>query len=312
MKIKREAKIGLFALITLFALYWGISWLQGKDIFNRTNVYYATYDQVNGIQKSSAIVIKGFKVGVIGDISYDPRKSDKIVLQFNVDSDYKIPANSQARIYSDGLLGGKAIEIVMGNAEQYLQSGDTLHSSADKDILELAGSELEFLKQKVTQVADNLNKTLTSINGVFEDNSANLNKTLANIAEMTGSLNGVVTGQRESLESIVANINTLSAVLKDKADNIENIVDNLDGFSGSLAEADIKGVAENLSAAVAQLQGLLASVNKGEGSLGKLLNDDALYDSLLEASGNLGGLLEDLKENPGRYVNISVFGRKNK
>ena len=312
MKMKREVKVGLYALLMLLALYWGINFLRGKDIFNRTDTYYATYDQVNGIQKSSAIVIKGFKVGVVGNIKYDPHKSDMILLEFNINSKYKIPENSQARIYSDGLLGGKAIEIVLGNSERFLQNRDTLHSSADKDILELAGSELEIMKQKVTVITDNITQTLVSLNKILEENSSNINNTMSNIAEMSASLNHVVTGERENLRGIISNINDIAGTIKRNAGNIDAIMSDLGEFGDKLAEVDVKAMADNLTSSLDRLNSMLASVDDGEGTLGKLLKDDGLYDSLASASGNLSELLEDLRKNPGKYVNITVFGGRNK
>lgn len=312
MKMRREAKVGLYALLMLLALYWGINFLRGKDIFNLTNTYYATYEQVNGIQKSSAIVIKGFKVGVVGDIKYDPRQSEKIVLAFNINSKYKIPENSQARIFSDGLLGGKAVEIVLGNSEVYLKSKDTLHSSADKDILELAGSELEVIKQKFTVIADNLAKTLVSLNNILEQNSESIKGTLSNLSEVTSSLSYVLTSEREHLRGIIANINDFTATLRRNSGNLDSMLTNFGDFSGRLAEMDIKAMGDNLNASLDRLSSIMASVEGGEGSLGKLLRDDGLYDSLTSATGNLSELLEDLKANPAKYVNITVFGRRTK
>lgn len=309
--MRREVKVGLYALLMLIALYWGINFLRGKDIFNRTDTYYATYDQVNGIQQSSAIVIKGFKVGVVGDIKYDPRRSDMIVLEFNINSKYKIPENSQARIFSDGLLGGKAIEIVLGNSERFLNNRDTLHSSADKDILELAGSELEVLKQKVTEIADNLTRTLRSLNGILEDNSASIKGTMDNLSQMTASLNHVITGERENLRSIVANINSLAATLARNAGTIDTLMADLGGFGDKLSAVDVEAIGNNLTESLEKLNAALSPVSDGSGTLGKLMADDGLYDSLTETMENLSALLEDLRANPGKYVNITVFGSRN-
>lgn len=312
MKIKREAKIGLYALLMLVALYWGINFLRGRDLFNMTNTYFGTYEQVNGIQKSSPIMIRGFKVGVVGDITYNPQKSDRVILHFNIKSKYKIPENSQARIYSDGLLGGKAVEIIYGNSQKFLQEGDTLHSTIDKGLLEMAGSELEELKQKATVLLDNMNKTLESVNGLFVDNSKSINTTLNNFAQMSTSLNSVITGERKTLQELLQNINALSATLKQNAGNIDNIITNFEGFSQNLASTDVKAIADNLSATLAQLDCTLSQINNGNGTVGKLITDDELYNSLHKAVSDLSALLEDVKAHPGRYVTVSVFGRKQK
>jgi phospholipid/cholesterol/gamma-HCH transport system substrate-binding protein len=312
IKIGRELKVGLFALITLAALWWGMSFLKGSDLFNTNNVYYAMYDQVNGVQKAAAITIKGYKVGVISDITFDPAKSSKIILHFSIKSRYDIPEDSYARIYSDGLLGGKAVEIELGNSDSYLASGDTLRASMDKDILDIAGSELEFLKQTVGTLATNMNAALANMNKIMEANAGSLSATLGNIAEMSESLKDVVKSEEGDLRAIIANMNTLSATLRDNSGKIDRIVTNFENFSDSLSSAEIPTLIASLSGSLEELNATLGTVNREEGTLGKMVGDPALYDSLVTASSNLSLLLEDLRENPKRYVHFSVFGRKDK
>lgn len=311
MKLSKEVKIGIFALLTLLALYWGVNFLKGSDMFSRNNHYYATYDQVNGIQKSSAIVVKGFKVGVISDISYDPQKSEKIVLEFTIKSKFKIPENSKARIYSDGLLGSKAVEIELGDSDRFLADRDTLRSEIGVGLFEMAGSELEFVKQKAGRLVDDLTLTLNNINTLLTGNQAALTSTMNNLSQMTSSLNQVMQAQSGALGSAISNISSLSSTLKDNAGRIDNILGNVEQFTDSLRGADLTGTVNNLSQTLDEFNGLLAAANSGEGTLGKLFADEALYDSLVVASGSLSRLLEDIKAHPGRYIHLSVFGRRN-
>ena len=146
LKLSREFKIGFFGILMIAALYWGINFLKGRDLFTSSVHYYAVYDQVNGLQSSAAVLIKGYKVGSISDISFDPERSDKVVVEFSIKSKFKIPDDTKARIFSDGLMGGKAVELELGKSAKYLQQGDTLFSEINKDFLEVAGSEFEFLK----------------------------------------------------------------------------------------------------------------------------------------------------------------------
>lgn len=312
IKLKREVKVGLFALITLFALYWGINFLKGRDLFNINNTYYAMYDQVNGIQKSSAIVIKGFKVGVISDITYNPAQSDKIVLHFSIKNKFKIPENSSARIYSDGLLGGKAVEIELGNSDKYLHDGDTLPSFMDKDLFDIAGSELEFLKQKLNTLTNDISKTLENVDMLITDNAVSIATTFTNIAEISESLKNVVSSEEGDLQDIVKNMNALSATLRDNSGKIDRIVSNVENITDSLNHANIPTLVGNLSHSLGEMNDVLVKINRQDGTLGKLVGDDALYDSLVSATSNLSSLLEDLKENPGEYVHFSLFGRKKK
>lgn len=307
-KIRREAKVGIFALITLAALYWGVNFLRGRDLFNRYNNYYATYDVIAGVQKSSAITIKGFKVGVVSNISYNPSVSEKIVVEMNIRSKFKIPENSKARVISGGILSGKEIIIEYGDSERYLEDRDTLRSEMDPGLLEMAGPELEMIKQRVSNLMNDLTRTLDNVNGVLEANSANITSTIENLADITSSLNRVVSSEEGTLKEVVANINTLSQTLENSSQNIENIIGNVETFTDSLSKADIPLLVNNLSITMEKLNGTLAKVNDGKGTLGKLVHDEELYNSLSEASLNLSVLLEDLQKNPERYVQFSLFG----
>lgn len=304
MKMRREVKIGLFALLMMFALYAGINFIKGSDIFSGNTTYYAEYEQVNGVQKASAIMVKGYKVGVISDIIFDPQRSDKIVLEFSIKSKFRIPDNSKARVYSDGLLGGKAVEIEMGDSPRYLEKGDTLRSEMDKGLFDTAGSDIELMKQKAGQLVNDLSTTLANINIILEGNRESLSATMNNLAHMSSTLNSVVQGQSASLSSLIANLNRLSATLGDNAHRVENIMGNVEDITGSLAEADFGTMAGNLSSALDEFNKALA----GDGSLGKLMHDDSLYNSLNEAAGNLSNLIEQIGENPGPFVSLSVFG----
>ena len=308
IKMKREVKIGLFAVFTLLALYWGINFLKGRDLFNQNMTYYASYDQVNGVQGSSAVFIQGVKVGAVTDIIFDPTRSDKVVLELNIKSKYRIPDNSEALIFSDGVLGGKALEIRMGNSSTYLENGDTLRSAVDKGFLEVAGSEFEGMKQKATVLMNNINTTLESLNKVLADNSANINETVSNLAGISGVLEEVMQDGKKDLRGIIQNIHLLTATLEDNASKVDRIIANVEGFSDSLNRSNVPQLVNELTVTASELNAVIGKINSGEGSLGRLMQDEALYDSLVTASGNLARLLEDVKENPGRYIHISVFG----
>lgn len=311
-KLSREFKIGFFGIAMAALLFWGINFIKGKDIFSSTNKYYAVYDQVNGLQASSPISIKGYKVGTISDISYNPRSSDNVIVEFSIKHKYKIPVNSKARIYSDGLLGGKAVEVQLGDSHEFLQKGDTLFSVTDKDFLEVAGSEFEFLKQKVNTVAVDVSNTLSTINSLLAENRGSIQTTLANTAMMSESLNDIISSEKGSLKQMVANMNALSSKLREKTGQIDNIINNVENFSDSLSQSQIPTTIAELSTTLRLLNQTIETINKGEGTVGKFINDKALYDELLSSSTNLSMLLEDLRTHPGRYLNISVFGRKNK
>lgn len=311
-KLSREFKIGFFGILMIASLYGGINFLKGSDIFTASKRYYAVYDQVNGLQASANVVIKGYKVGSITGMSYDPRKSDKVILELSVKRRYRIPDNSKARIFSDGIMSGKSVEIELGDSPTFLNEGDTIFSSSQKDFLEVAGSEFEFIKQRANDLVTEMIRTLNNINKVVADNKANIDATMGNLASMSGNLDAMVAQERNSVHAILSNFNELSAILNSKSDQIGNIITNVESFSDSLSRSQIPTVIAEMSATLSQLNSTLERVNQGEGTVGRFLNDEQLYKELVEASNNLSVLLEDIKIRPGRYVNFSIFGRRNR
>ena len=287
LKLSREFKIGFFGILMIAALYWGVNFLKGTDLFTSSVHYYAAYDQVNGLQPSAAVVIKGYKVGTISDISYDPQRSNNVVVEFAIKSKFKIPKDTKARIFSDGIMGGKSIELELGRSDAYLHEGDTLFSEINKDFLEVAGSEFEFLKQRANDVISEMIVTLRGINKLLSDNSANLNATIGNVAAITGDLRSVVADEKGSLRETISNVNDLSRTLRDKTGQIDRIFTNVERFSDSLSQSRIPTLVAQMNGTLAELNRTLAKVNDGDGTVGKFVNDQALYDSLVQASSNL-------------------------
>ena len=209
-------------------------------------------------------------------------------------------------------MSGKSIELELGRSDAYLHEGDTLFSEINKDFLEVAGSEFEFLKQRANDVISEMIVTLRGINKLLSDNSANLNATIGNVAAITGDLRSVVADEKGSLRETISNVNDLSCTLRDKTGQIDRIFTNVERFSDSLSQSRIPTLVAQMNGTLAELNRTLAKVNDGDGTVGKFVNDQALYDSLVQASSNLSALLLDLKQHPGRYVHFSVFGRRDR
>ena len=304
--MRKEVKIGLFAIAMLLCAWAGIRFLSGIDLFSRSNVFYAAYNKIDGVQTASPIFIKGVKVGTVTAIHFDPSKSKEVVLELTVRRQYAIPSDSEAGIYSDGLLGAKAIGIALGESAEMLRSGDTIRTQYSADLMEVAGSELEFLKQKVTQVTSDLSTTLHTLNSLIENNADNIGGTVRHLNSLSGNLDDVLSTQRETLRGMIGSLAEFSSALGDNASQIDSVLTGLGRFSTSLAES---GLAENLAKTSDELNAVLGRLNEGEGSMGQLLQDTELYDNLTAAGDNLSKLLSDLKEHPGRYVHFSLFGR---
>ena len=222
--MKREVKIGIFAVAMIGVAWAGIRFLKGFDIFSRNVEYYAAYDQINGVQNASPIMMKGVKIGSVTRLSFDPARSDKVVLQFTIKRQYRIPTDSEAKIFSNGLMGAKAIEITYGTADTYLQKGDTLRSSRDRDLMDMAGSELDFFKQKVSQLTTDLSRTLENLNGLMETNADNIAGTLGNLNSVTGDMAEILSAEKNSLKSALDNLSKFSDMLGENAGRVDSII----------------------------------------------------------------------------------------
>lgn len=304
--MRREVKIGIFAVVILLSAWAGIRFLSGLDLFSRTRVYYASYDNVSGVQMATPIYIRGVKVGTVTGISFDPEKSDDVVLALSVRRQYDIPSDTEAKLFSDGIMGGKAVELLLGRSSQMLKSGDEILTRQEPDLMAVAGGELQGLSSKITALADELSQTLSGINALVKDNAESISGTMTHLNSISGNLDSVLASERESLRAAIKSLSEFSSALGENSAQIDSMLTGLGRFSTELADSHI---AESLAVTAKELNALLESLNSGEGSMGKLFSDEALYDSLAEATDNLSALLADLKERPMRYVHFSVFGK---
>lgn len=292
----------------LFALWAGVRFLSGIDIFSRNLTYYASYENTSGLQTAAPVTIHGVKVGTIESITFDPKKGNDVEVAIAVKRQYRLPKDTRAVIYNDGLMGGKAIMLELGTSTEMLQRGDKIISVAGSDMMASIGGELGDLKGKISVVADNLAKTLENINTLVEQNAESLSGTMSNLNSISSSLDGVLKTERKNIEGIVTSLNGLAEMLDQNTERFDRIISNVDAVAEQLEQAQVDSLVRAFTSTADNLSTMLASINAGEGSLGELISDKELYDNLAKASGNLSALLADLKEHPARYVHFSVFG----
>lgn len=304
--MKREVKIGIFGVAMILLAWGGIRFLSGLDILSRNVEYVAVYDQVNGVQEASAVMMKGVKIGTVSAIELTPSISDQVAIHLLIKRAYRIPSNSEARIFSDGLMGGKAVEIVLGDDATYLEEGDTIRSSRSRDLMDVAGSELDFFKQKFATIADDLSRTLNNLNSILESNAGHLNQTMNNLDQLSGDVADLMRTEKADLERAVNGLSQFATMLGESAPKVDSL---LGGVNTLVSKLDEEQVAQKLASAIASLDEVLAEIEGGEGTVGRLMSDEQLYKNLTAASENLALLLEDLKANPARYVHLSVFGK---
>ena len=288
----------MYALLIFLGAWAGIRFLSGADIFGRTHTYYVYYDNASGLQNASAVVIRGVKVGQVSNVAIAEDEPSKVAVTLAVSKDYAIPVDSKAKVFSAGLMGGQAIELVIGSSAEMLEPGAKIAPLVEPGMIDMLTSEFGDIKEKLVSMMDNINVTLNSLNGLVDSNNANISAAIAN-------LNGVLADIEQS--DIVANLDSFTGTLKNNGEKIDSIVANVGNLTASLDEQQ---TGAKLAQSVEQLNALLAKFNESDGTVGSLLNDKALYANLAEASNNLSLLLEDLKEHPKRYVHFSLFGGK--
>ena len=303
LNLSKEQKVGLFSLSILVALYILINFLSGIDIFNKSNTYYAIYDNVEGLTPTGPVYIRGLKVGTVESINYLQEK-DVFLTKLRVSSNYAIPKNSVAEIYSEGILGSKAVRINIGNDNIYLQSRDTIQSATEKGIMAMISTEIIPLKDQMSNLIATLNSTLTNVNDILDPQAKeNISASLANLRKTMGNIESIssnIDKHNPEISSIIANFDNLSSELTASMLKLNSSLDNMVDITDSLKTADIAGT-------VNSMKNLLEEIRNPEGSIGKLLKTDNLHSSIDSLINDLNTLIKNINENPKKYIKVSVF-----
>jgi len=306
LKFTREVKTGILAISAIALLIFGYSFLKGKNLLENDRTLYAVYDNVEGLIPSSPVTINGLVVGQVVSINFADTKGN-LVVEFNVDSDFSFSKNSEAKVYGGGLIGGKSLAIIPKYEEGLeAKDKDTLPGRIESGLLELVNDKLTPLQAKLEAAITDADTLLTSFNSVLNvDNQNNLNSIFKDLSisvrQFKGTsirLNNLLATNEEKLNRAFTNADKISA--------------NLNKVSDSISQINIKKIGKELEAVLAGFDKISNDLNTGKGTAGKLLKDEKLYDNLTKTSKELELLLEDLRLNPTRYINVSVFGKKNK
>jgi phospholipid/cholesterol/gamma-HCH transport system substrate-binding protein len=281
-------------------------------VFSNENEFYATYDQVGGLQVSKPVLVNGFQIGRVNDLTLLP--SGRILAQFKIDPQYDIPKNTVARLESTDLLGSKAIVFDLGDSKEYIQDGDTLNANVQKNLIE----QVQPIQKKAEQIIARMDSILTSVNSTlspefqknFDRSFASIARTLETMEGTTRKVDVLVGSQSDHIAAIVANLESISKNFKENNGKITSVMNNLDKVTDEFAKANFSKTIESANKAISDLQLVVNKINTGEGSIGLLINDKKLYDNLNKSAENLDKLMIDLKANPKRYVHFSIFGKK--
>ena len=300
--------------VSVLAFVYGFNFLKGKNIFGYRRTYYAVYDNVNGLTESNPVFVRGLNIGNVNKIYFHPNNSEKIIVEIALkDREMQIPKVSVARIYSSSLFGGMAIDLRYSGESVYYEPGDTLLSELQSGITDEISKQIIPVKEKAEKLIVTVDSLMTNINSLFNAKTkGNLRESITSLHTITSDLSAMVKEERKRLGEISEHIHSITKNLKNNNKKIENILANLSSVSDSLVKANIAHTVENANRTLQEVGDVMAKINRGEGSLGLLVNDKKLYTNLESSSRDLDQLLADMKENPGRYVHFSVFGKKNK
>ena len=314
-KYKKELRISITALSSLVLLFFGVNYLKGKNIFNSDNTYFAVYNTVSGLHSSNYIFINGMKVGYVRKIGRMDSQGQKFLVEIAVDGDVKIPNDSKLVMYSSGLLGGTELKIDMGISPIFLERKDTIIAITQGGFMEQLGGDLKPTIDNISTAAARLDSILTSINKVLDQKGqSDIKQSLENIKTTTDYLSsisikidGLVGSEKARVEKIFTNLEKITTNFNNNGDKLTNIIQNFNNISDTLAQAKIGSILRETNQSLSSLSTVLQKINRGEGNVGLLLNDDNLYKNLDASVKNLDTLIKDIKLNPKRYLKFSVF-----
>ncbi len=291
----REVKIGLMVVTALVVLFFGLNYLKGINIFKPTNHYYLSLEAVNGLVPSNPVYIKGYKIGQVGEIKYDFAQQKSFIVQIEIQDDVKLPSGTIAELFDDGLMGGKAINLVFSAEKDFHNAGDTLIVQVVPGLMDALSAEL---LPKISVALNDIDSLVVSAQKLFS--SEEIEKTLISIESATADLSSSSASLKNYMQTDVPML----------LSNIDTIANDFKFVSSDLKQIEFDSLFLKIDGTIANLETLSASLNNKEGSLGLLINDSAVYNELDSTINSANALLKDLKENPKRYVHFSLFGRK--
>ena len=312
MKVSNETKVGALTAIAIAVLILGFNYLKGRNLTERSHTIYAVFPNVDGVTPAGPVFINGFQVGRVQDLRAKDENLSGIVVSINLTKNVNIPVNSTAFL-EKSLLGSTSVKIQMGTETKYIEDGDTLKVYSKPDLV-------ADLKSTLNPAVDNINKTLVALeaviqklNGILDPNvKNNLQSTIANLSTSSQSLVGLLNNQTGALAKSLNHVESITGNLQKSNGKIDTTLSNIQKASAKFAEIKIEETLEGLKKTLNQLETTIAKANSPSSSVGALLNDRKLYDEIRQTNRSLTILLDDFKTHPKRYINVSVFGKKDK
>ena len=303
MKYSKELKIGVFFVTVATVSFFVINYLRGEDIFNKEMELTATYANAEGLVSSAPVFIKGFKAGKVSEVSYQPETDDfKVVC--SVRKEFRIPEDSRMTIYGVDIMGTKGVKIELGNSDVLVGDGAVLASGYEAGLVDGLAASITPLMEKVGNTLDSLTVTVAGVNELLsESNKRNLTRTIAHLEETMADVSEIaslVNGKSSELNAFIDNLAALSEKFDSIAEKVDTTMSGVSSVVNSFDEADVAAV-------VSSFRSLLEKINDPDGTIGKLLVDNSVYNSVDELLNDVDSLVKKIEENPKKYIKISVF-----
>lgn len=299
MKLTKEIKIALVAIVGILIMYFGINFLKGMNLFSTNNAYYMTFDDIQGLGASTPIYADGYKVGIVDGLEYDYKENGPIKVKVDIIKDLRIPQGSKAEIVKD-LMGNLQVNLLLANnPRERVEPGGIIPGAVNGGMMDKAAN----LVPVVEKMLPKLDSILTSVNALLADPA--LAASLHNVETITSNL----TVSTRELNTLMAGLNKQVPGMIGKANGV---LDNTNRLTANLASLDVQGTLNKVNQALESAHQFTEKLNSNQGSLGLLMNDTKLYDNLTSTMSHADSLVIDLKAHPKRYVHFSVFGRKDK
>ena len=308
MKFTKEIKVGFLAVLGIMMSVFSYNYLKGINLFDKNREFIVKYEKVDGLSVSNPVTMNGFKIGKVQKINFNSKNTRELLVEIIIDNDVIFPKTSLAELYETGLIGGKAIAIIPDykNDSTIAIDGDYLKGAIKPGLTELVNQILPQVQLQIEAVMKNAEIVLQNINTLFDDETKKeLKSSIEDFSNLTSSLS-------ETSDEISKLITSNSENLTNSLSDFRSASNNIKSITDSLNLDDIKSITTNLNSLVNNLNSITTSLMNSEGSAGKLINDKSIYDNLENATNQLNLLIEDIKLNPNRYINFSVFGKKNK
>ena len=317
MKISNETKVGAVAVVSITLLILGFNFLKGKKLFTNNKSLIANFSNVQGLANSNPVTVNGLQVGTVFNIT--PTKDMRqIVVTLTITKDIDIPDNSIA-IIKPSLLGTTSLDIKLGDSHNFLKNKGTILTETNAGIFTDVLKKVDPVLYQVTNAVGSIDTFLRKLNTIVDPQAkSNIGATLENLNKITASLTLsaanleiLLNTQSGTLAKTLNNLSSVTGNLASNNDKISGVLTNLDKTATNLSQLNIQRTLDSLDATINDLKSLVNKVNTNDGTLGRLLNDPSLYKNLASTANKLNLLIDDIRVNPKRYVNISILGKKN-